>query len=167
LLLWFVAAVVVAALPAALAVVAAVALLTLIVAPMLYPTLAVSAAPLPLPKGELALRMLLGALLTLAVTTFANTVGTTWSGIAALAPVLTPVLAVFIHRRSGSGHAISLLANLARGLYSLTAFCFVVAWLLPRLGTMVTFSLALLVAIIVQTVTYLIRQRARPTPANS
>jgi len=147
LLAWLIAAVIVSRLPMSLLLITTLALTTLALAPYLYPSS-------PLPASELLLRMLLGAVLTYIVTTFASTVGETWSGIAALAPVLTPVLAVFIHRRSGAPHVIALLSNLARGLYSLLVFCFVVAWQLPTLGITPTFLLALLCAGIVQAITY-------------
>ncbi len=157
LLAWFVAALIVSQLPTALSVITGIALATLVVAPFLYPRYQLHAAPSPLPMTELLLRMLLGAILTYIVTTFATTVGETWSGIAALAPVLTPVLAVFIHRRSGAAHVIALLSNLARGLYSLLVFCFVVAWQLAALGVARTFLLALMCALLVQAVTYVWR----------
>jgi hypothetical protein len=160
LVAWFIAALIVSRLPLSLSVVTSIALTTLIVAPFLYPHYQLREAPSPLPITELLLRMLLGAILTYIVTTFATIVGETWSGIAALAPVLTPVLAVFIHRRSGSAHAIALLSNLARGLYSLLVFCFVVAWQLALLGVTRTFLLALFCAILVQTATYLWRSAA-------
>jgi hypothetical protein len=168
LVAWLMAAVIVSQLPMSISIVTAIALVTLLLAPYLYPPYVLGEAPSPLPVTELLLRMLLGAVLTYIVTTFATTVGETWSGIAALAPVLTPVLAIFIHRRSGRAHAIALLSNLARGLYSLLIFCFIVAWQLEARGVTPTFLLALVCAIVVQTATYFWRrQSAKPTQANA
>jgi len=104
--------------------------------------------------------MLLAAVLTYIVTTFAAIVGETVSGIAALAPVLTPVLAVFIHRRSGALHAIALFSHLAGGLYSLLVFCFIVAWQLASFGVTRTFLLALFCALVTQTAAYFWRRVA-------
>jgi hypothetical protein len=72
------------------------------------------------------------------------------------------VIAVFMHRGNGSHgaqHAISLLRSLAGGLYSLAAFCLVIAWQLASLGTAAAFSLAIVVALIVQSITWLVRPR--------
>jgi hypothetical protein len=156
---WFVAAAVVSALSLSLWSAAAIAVITLLVAPMMYPKAEVITTRAPLPGSELAMRMAAGAALTLAVTTFAQSVGTAWSGIAALAPVLTPVLAVFIHRRSGGMHAIALLAALPRGVFSLAAFCFVIAWQLEALGIAITFTLAIIAALTVQAATFMGRAK--------
>jgi hypothetical protein len=161
---WFLAALLVSRLPLSLGVAGALALVTLLIAPMCYPPVTTTATRLPLPAIELVIRMLMGATLMVAVTVSAAIVGPTWSGIAALAPVLTPVLAVFIHRSAkpnevGGAHAISLLSNLARGLYSLAVFCFVVAWQLEALGVLRGFSLALVAAILVQTATFYWRRK--------
>ncbi len=154
---WFVAALLVANTPFTLLSAAALALVTLIAARWLYPRTPAVHVRSALPRSELAVRMLLGATLTLAVTGVAESVGTAWSGVASLAPVLTPVIAVFMHRGNGAQHAISLLRSLAGGLYSLAAFCFVIAWQLAVLGTAATFSLAIVVALVVQSITWLVR----------
>ncbi|PAU51029.1 hypothetical protein [Pseudomonas sp. PICF141] len=54
------------------------------------------------PKSDkLLLRMLAGALLTLAVTLLASTVGERWSGLLAVFPVLGSVMAVFSQHTAG------------------------------------------------------------------
>jgi len=163
---WLVAAALVATLPFTLASAALLALATLLVAPSLYPRVVIVETAAALPGSELLLRMFLGALLTFAVTTLSQSVGTTWSGIASLAPILTPVISVFMHRRSGGVYAIVMLIALARGLYSLAAFCFIVAWQLEALGTARTFALAAATALILQGGTLLL-QRRRTRLANS
>ncbi len=171
LVAWFASAWLVATNPLPLVSAMVLVLVLLLVGPRLYPKInnASSHAPSPLPHAELLLRMAIGAALTFGVTTFALSVGPAWSGIAALAPVLTPVLAVFIHYRSGGVAAIALLRALVGGLISLAAFCFVVAWQLTTLGLAKTFLLAILVAMAMQTATYYWRKRARRKikPANS
>lgn len=162
---WLAAALVVASLPITLAGAALLALTSLLAVPWLYPRVVLVESPAPLPAAELLLRMLLGALLTLAVTTTAQSAGATWSGIVSLAPILTPVISVFMHRRSGGIYAIAMLSALARGLVSLAAFCFVVAWQLETLGVATTFTLASVVALTLQGIT-LVLQRRRLRPAS-
>jgi hypothetical protein len=158
---WFVAALGVSSISFSLIGAAALALASLIVARWIYPAADIITTRAPLPTSELFLRMAAGAVLTLIVTTFAQSVGTAWSGIAALAPVLTPVLAVFIHRRSGGTHAIALLKALPRGLFSLAAFCFVIAWQLESLGIATTFLVAVCIALTVQGLTFILASRAK------
>lgn len=154
LVAWVLAALVVANVPFTLAGATLVAVICIVFAPRLYPYLANITTRAPLPWSELVLRMLAGAALTYAVTTFGQRWGATWAGVASLAPVMTPVLAVFVHRRSGGDHAIALLKGLVRGLAALTAFCAVVAWQLEALGITQTFTVAILVALAVQGCTY-------------
>ncbi len=171
LLAWLASAWLVAANPLPLVGAMVLVLGLLLVGPRLYPKInnASSHAPSALPHSELLLRMAIGAALTYVVTTFAQSVGEAWSGIAALAPVLTPVLAVFLHARSGGVAAIALLRALVGGLISLAAFCFVVAWQLATLGLAKTFLWAIVVALTMQTATYYWRKRAlqKFKPANS
>jgi hypothetical protein len=167
LVAWLISAAVVAAVPFSLAGAALAALGVLLVAPRLYPALTSTLKPAALPHWELALRMACGAALTLAVTAAAMTLGPTWSGIAALAPVLTPVIAVFMHRaggtQTGGPHAIAMLTSLARGLYALAAFCAAVASLLPTQGVAVAFGVATGLALAVQTLTGYLKFGRRAT----
>ncbi len=171
LVAWLAAAMLVAANPLPLFGAVMLVLALLVIGPRLYPKInsASADAPSALPPGELLLRMAIGAALTYGVTTFAQTVGQVWSGIAALAPVLTPVLAVFIHARSGGAAAIALLRSLVSGLSSLAAFCFVVAWQLATLGIAKTFLLAVVAALVMQTATFYWRRQSaqKIRPANS
>ncbi len=157
---WFVMAFFVSSIPFTLGSAALVALLSLFIAPFLYPPQPAITAPSPLPVTELLARMAAGVVLTLVVTGAAQTLGPAWSGIAALAPLLSPILAIFIHRRSGSAHAIALFRGLVRGVYSLATFCFVLAWLLVALGVAQAFVLAVAAALFVQAATFLMRRRA-------
>jgi hypothetical protein len=127
-----------------------IALLTLVLAPKLFARVRVPLASTALPKWELPLRMLAGAALTLAVTSLAETIGSSWSGMFAVFPVIGSVLAVFSHRTSGPAFAATLLKAMIWGLYALTSFCFVLALLLPRQGVAVSFVAATAVAVAVQ-----------------
>jgi uncharacterized membrane protein (GlpM family) len=129
---------------------AALAFGALVIAPRLYPPQTTALTPVRMPTAELLLRMLAGAALTFVVTTLAQTVGARLSGMLALFPVLTSVLAMFTHRNAGADHAIALLRGLARGLYSLAAFCFALTLLLNTVAMPSAFLLAIAIALVVQ-----------------
>lgn len=126
-----------------------IALLALVVAPKLFPRVSAPISTTALPKWELSLRMLAGAALTLAVTSLAAAIGPSWSGILAVFPVISIVLAVFSHRASGPAFAVILLKAIIRGLYAFTSFCFTLAVLLPQQGMTVSFLASIAVAIAV------------------
>jgi hypothetical protein len=127
-----------------------IALLSLVVAPKLFPRVWAPLSSTALPKWELPLRMLAGAALTLAVTSLAAEIGPSWSGMLAVFPVIGSVLAVFSHRTSGPAFAATLLKAMIWGLYALTSFCLALAVLLPQQGVAVSFVTATAVAIVVQ-----------------
>lgn len=127
-----------------------IALLALVIAPKLFPRVSAPILTATLPKWELPLRMLAGAGVTLAATTLAATVGSSWSGMLAVFPAITIVLAVFSHRTSGPAFAVVLLRAMIWGLYALTSFCLTLAVLLPQQGVTVSFLAATAVAIVTQ-----------------
>ena len=128
----------------------AIALLTLAIAPRLFPRVSTPLAPANLPRYELLLRMLAGAALTLAVTALASAIGPAWSGMLAVFPLLSIVLSVFSHHGSGPAFAATLLRAMIWGLYALASFCLTLAALLPRLGVAAGFAAATVVAVAVQ-----------------
>ena len=130
----------------------ALALATLVVAPRLFPKVRPEASG-RFSGAELLLRMAASALLTLAVAAAAAHIGSTWSGLFALFPVLGSVLAVFSHRNSGAGHAATLLQGMSRGLLSLVAFCATAAWLLPSRPPAVAFGVAVAACLATQLAT--------------
>jgi hypothetical protein len=127
-----------------------IALLSLVIAPKLFPRISTPILTAALPKWELPLRMLAGAAITLAVTTLAAAIGPAWSGMFAVFPVITIVLSVFSHRASGPAFTATLLRAMIWGLYSLASFCFALAVLLPQQGVAVSFLAAIAVALAVQ-----------------
>jgi hypothetical protein len=161
LLAWSAAAWALACLPVSPGLALAVSLVTLLVAPRLFPVVAVEASGRPTGQGELALRMLAGAVLTVGVTTAAAVLGPAWSGLLAVFPVLGIVLAVFSHRSQGAGFAAALLRAMATGLYAFAAFCFVLALSLPAWGTAWAFLAATLASLATQVAT---RRRVAATP---
>lgn len=128
----------------------AVALASLLAGPRLFPRVTVEGSLRAEPRHELPARMLAAALVVLTTTGVAEYIGTRWTGLIAMFPLLSTLLAVFSHRRQGAAFAVVILRSLARGLYALTAFCFVVAVLLPHAGVALTFAGAVLATIAVQ-----------------
>lgn len=131
---WAGVAVVLSLIPPSLVFSVIAAATALLAAPYLFP----SVQPIvsgPAPKSDkLLLRMIAGALLTLAVTLLASTVGERWSGLLAVFPVLGSVMAVFSQQTHGPAFTAALLRATATGMYSFAAFCLVLALALPRFG---------------------------------
>lgn len=96
------------------------------------------------------MRMLAGAALTVAVTTLSASIGSTWSGLLAVFPVLGIVLSVFSHRAAGPDFVVTLLTSMAAGLFSFVAFCFTLAVLLPQSTIAIAFPMAILATAVTQ-----------------
>jgi hypothetical protein len=145
--------------PDSLVLAAALAGAALIAAPRLFPP----AAPLNRARaggrGELALRMIAGGVLTLVVTQAAAAAGPRWSGLLAVFPVMSVVLAGFSHCTEGAANTAALLRALASGLASFAAFCLVTAYALPRVGMAVAFGAGVAAALAAQLAT--LRRRPR------
>ncbi len=82
---------------------AALALGGLALVPRLFPPVEATASPRPVTNRDLAVRMGMGALLTLAITAVAADLGPAWSGLVTTFPVITTVLAVSSAPRPGAG----------------------------------------------------------------
>lgn len=150
---WASAASLLALLPQAPLLSLAIALVTLLLAPAAFPSPVPDVRARNLSPAQLGLRMAAGAALTVAVSGVATTVGSTWSGLLAVFPVLGIVLAVFSHRIDGAAFASTLLRAMARGLYSFTAFCSALAFTLQLVGIPAAFAIATAASIAVQAVT--------------
>ena len=148
---WLLAALLLLSLPLDLTLAAGVALTTLLAAPWLFPKPVGKPGIANLPHHELGLRMLAGAVLTLAVTSLAAVAGPGLSGLLTLFPVLSAILAAFTHRAGGADAVITLLAALARGLGSLAGFCLALPLLLERTSMAVAFGLSVAIALLIQT----------------
>ena len=146
----------------------AIALGTLLAAPRCFPVVAAPALSTALPKQELLLRMLAGALLTLAVTSLSAVIGASWSGLLAVFPLLGIVLAVFSQRACGSAFVVAMLRAMVSGLYSFVTFCFLLTLLLQSQGIGVSFVMAIAAAVAVQSVMkVLLTRRTAPGTAPS
>jgi len=117
-------------------------------------------------SGDLLLRMLSGAVLTLIVTDVAGCVGPKWSGLLTVFPVLGCVLAVSCQRAHGSEYVIALFRGMALGRFSFIAFCLILILVLPLQSIPVAFLGAAFVAIAVQTFVLRIT-RLTPSRAHS
>jgi hypothetical protein len=164
LLVWATAAVVLSLIAPSLVFSVIAAATALLAAPYLFP----SVQPIvsgPKPKSDkLMLRMIAGALLTLAVTLLASTVGERWSGLLAVFPVLGSVMAVFSQQTRGPAFTAALLRATATGMYSFAAFCLVLALALPGMG-LTAFALGVAVSVGMLGVTKrLLAKPASPVP---
>jgi hypothetical protein len=111
--------------------------------------------------------MLAGAVLVIAVSAVAASVGTRWAGLMAMFPVLGTVLGVFSLQRSGPLFVARLFRGMFRGFYSFTAFCVSAALLLPVIPPSVAFGTAVAVALAVQAGVYWAtapNNSSKPTP---
>lgn len=125
-------------------------LAVLLVAPRLFPRVQARAATAAPARGEIFLRMAAGAALVLSITYFASAFGPHLSGLFAMFPVISIVLAVFSHRHCGHEFAIRLLRGIVLGWYAFGAFCLVLGWALPSFTVGAAFLMALLCAAAVQ-----------------
>jgi hypothetical protein len=97
----------------------------------------------PAPRWEIPLRMLTAAVLVLAITTAAESLGSRLSGLLSPIPVFTITLVIFTHSREGPAPVFVFLRGLQYGLFSFAAFCAVVAVLLVPYGLGVAFAAGL------------------------
>jgi hypothetical protein len=115
--------------------------------------------------GDLALRMLAGALLTVAVTTLSASMGATWSGLLSVFPLLGIVLAVSAQREHGADFVALLMRGMVIGRGSFAAFFAVTATMLPHYGAWPTFACAAAVSVVVQGATKRMLRAKRPVRA--
>jgi hypothetical protein len=111
-------------------------------------------------RSEIAMRMVAGAALVVAITGVARALGPRLSGLLTIFPIAVTVLAVFSHRNQGSAFAVQMLRGLAVGLYSITAFFTVLALWLEPAGTARGFTVAVVAALGVQVVALRLVRRA-------
>ncbi|OON61939.1 hypothetical protein B0920_00075 [Massilia sp. KIM] len=100
--------------------------------------------------GDLPWRMLAGAMLTVAVTAAAGSVGPRLSGLFAMFPVMSTVLVGFSHRAAGPGFAVDLLRGMIKGYYAFAVFCLALTLLLVAQPLATAFLLATACALAVQ-----------------
>lgn len=124
----------------------------LLVGLVLVPHVARAAEPperLP-SRWDLPARAVVATAFLLALTALATTFGPRLSGLLAVYPLYTVVLAVFAHRLEGRPGAVQVLRGLLVGLFSFVCFYSTLALTLVDAGTTVSFILAFTVALAVQ-----------------
>lgn len=140
---------------------------SLLVTPYLLPKMKAIAPP-KTKLHDLPWRMLVGALLTLSVTTLAIFLGETWSGILAVFPVIGLVLAVFTHNTLGPAHVTQVYRGMVKGFYSFTAFFVTLSLLLPITSILLAALSSVLSAILAQVlVQFIIKLTAKLKPQAS
>lgn len=134
----------------------------LIIAPRFYPkaTASVMPAKSPPPRSDIIWRMAAGAVLTLAVTYFASSLGSRLSGLFAMFPVIGSVLVVFSHRLFGGAFVVLLLRGMVLGYFAFATFCFSLSLALASLSIGYAFLLAIVLAVICQVVSRFYLQHA-------
>lgn len=121
----------------------AAAVLAVTVVLLLVPAPGDPTLPTQPPRWEIPARMLTAALLVLAITTGAATLGARLSGLLSPIPVFTITLVIFTHSRHGPAPVFVFLKGLQYGLYSFAAFCLVVGVLLVPYGLAIAFGAGL------------------------
>jgi hypothetical protein len=100
--------------------------------------------------NDLPLRMLVAALVVLAITSAAPALGPRLSGLLTTYPVMASILASFAHRSFGPGAARRVLLGLLMGLYGFAMFFVVLNVSLPTVGIAAAFAMAGSAALLVQ-----------------
>lgn len=113
------------------------------------------------PRWDLPARAIVAVLIIVSLSAAATTIGARLTGLLAVYPAYSAVLASFALRLEGRAAAVGLLRGLLVGLFSFAAFYSVLAFALPRLGTGGAFATAIAAAVIVQTAS-LLRILRRP-----
>jgi hypothetical protein len=122
--------------------------------------------PVPPPRWDLALRMVLTAVLVVSLTAAASRLGPVVGGVLAALPALASILAVFTHEQHGARAVVLLLRGMLSGMAGFVVFCAVVAVLVDRAGVGATFTVAALAAVCVQAATALAASRS-PLPGSA
>lgn len=125
-------------------------LAALLLAPRLFPAAGVQTGAIAATSNDIPWRMAAGAALVCLVTHFSSQLGPQLSGVLAMFPVMSSVLAVFSHRHSGAPFAIQLLRGSVLGYYAFAAFCLVLSLALPAVGRGAAFFMALVCAVLIQ-----------------
>jgi hypothetical protein len=109
-------------------------------------------------------RMIAGALLVVAITNFAASMGTRWSGIFATFPIMGSIITISSHLQYGRHAVREAVAGMCAGLASVGLFCFAAYLFLGRMETWLAFTLALLACLAAHALTFLLFQKPRRRP---
>ena len=131
----------------------------------LLPSGATSRGSRPTMRGEILVRMLAAAILLLVLTTIAPLLGPMLSGLLTPFPVVTTILAVFIHRGEGAAAVARFLWGMLIGLFTFAVFFIVVSLTLAHSGTGIAFTLACLAAAVSHACLFWIVRNSKYFPA--
>ncbi len=143
------------------ALIGAMVVVTVVLAPHVFPRLTQPIGRATSSSIELLARMVAGGVLTVSVTQLSPVLGPKFSGLFAVFPVMGIVLAAFSHRASGNMFTIHLLRGMVSGFYSFTAFCLTVMLALRAIGIAAAFTLALCFSLAVHFCTLWSMRRTR------
>ncbi len=106
------------------------------------------------PQGlkDLPIRMIVGMLLTISITSLANYLGAVWSGILSVFPVVTLVLVVFSHRSHGQDQVLQVFKGLSKGIYSFVTYFVIYASFIEQLSLWQTLLASIIGSLLVQLV---------------
>lgn len=150
---------------AALLPLAATAVVSLVVGLVLVPHVPPRGEPTLRSRWDLPARAVVSTAFLLGLTAAATVLGARLSGLIAVYPLYTVVLAAFAHAHEGEPGAVQVLRGLLLGLYSFVGFYFVLAVALPRLHIAPAFVAAFAAALVVQAVSLLaVVRAARASP---
>jgi hypothetical protein len=91
------------------------------------------------PKYDIPLRMVVVTVFVIVITYFAEILGSEWSGILTPSPVMTAVLAIFIHTSQGIYQVRKVFFGLFVGSPGFTLFLYLQVFLLPHLPILTSF----------------------------
>jgi hypothetical protein len=102
------------------------------------------------PRWDLPARALVAAGVVVLLSALATTIGARVTGLLAVYPLYSAVLAAFAHRLHGRAAAVGVLRGLLVGLFAFAAFYAVLAAMLARASIGAAFTAALAAALVVQ-----------------
>jgi hypothetical protein len=129
--------------------------LALVLALRLLPPFPPRAAAVATPRWDLPARVVVAVVVIVSLSAAATTIGARLTGLLAVYPAYSAILASFARRLEGRPAAVGLLRGLLVGLFSFAAFYSLLAFLLPRTGTGSAFAAAIAATLIVQGVSAL------------
>jgi hypothetical protein len=98
---------------------------------------------------DIPLRMILATILVLTITGLSNNLGPDWSGLLSPIPLFISLLTAFAHQSQGSNEAVRTLRGTLMGTFAFAIFFFVVHLTVTQLSLVVTYTLAAVIAILV------------------
>lgn len=135
--------------------------IALVVALRLLPPFPARTEAVRTPRWDLPARVVVAVLVIVSLSAAATTIGARLTGVLAVYPAYSAILATFALRLEGRAAAVGLLRGLLLGLFSFAAFYSVLTFALPRIGTGGAFAGAIGAALIVQALS-LLRILRRP-----